>query len=99
MSSAATASCRKMKRRWKIWRVTLFGRLSHRSACGIWNRKERFSRRAAAGIEKTGDDFPAQGFQDAPEKGQDHGRDGADAFLMETFRFQCLLRQPDIAER
>ena len=56
----------------------------------LWEQRH-VPRRAAAGIEKTGDDFPAQGLQVAPEKGQDHGRDGADAFRMEAFRLQCLL--------
>ncbi|MDD5698552.1 MAG: hypothetical protein PHH77_08030 [Victivallaceae bacterium] len=41
--------------------------------CHLCRQEQRHvPRRAAAGIEKTGDDFPAQGLQDAPEKGKDH---------------------------
>jgi hypothetical protein len=40
---AATGFHRKMKRRWKIWRIISSGPHFLRSACAIWNRKERSS--------------------------------------------------------
>ena len=62
-------------------------------------RQEDVPRRSAAGTQKAGGHFPAQGIQDAPEKRQDHGRDGQDDQYVAAFRVQCFLRQPDIAKR